>query len=222
MLISSRNPLKDTPRVTFDVAQSSWLIKLCSAWPDAHLCPTTKLLTLFSQLWQISWAASHLNTDETKFWCVYTNWEDHSSDAVDLGCSIFQPNILHLECISRELPSSSTGVLVLWCRAAEKSWPECRHAHAHTRTRTDIVGCHASCLHACSVANNSVWGGYKPILGHSKILFCRQVVPPLLPLCASTSPTVKRTSLICLWFMEGLRSVMSPELFNSLQKNLNK
>ena len=152
MLISSRNTLIDTPRVTSDWVYSNWHIKLTITGPDAMLCPTSEFLTLFSQFWPISWAVSHLNTDKTKCGFIYKSQWDHSRDSVDLGCSIFQPNILHLEYISRELllsgstrkgeiPHREWGVSFVmyeWCGAARKSrWgcPRTRtHTHAHKRT----------------------------------------------------------------------------------------
>ena len=155
MLISSRNTLIDTPRITSDWVYSNWHIKLTITWPDAMLCPTSEFLTLFSQLWPISWAVSHLNTDKTKFGFIYKSQWDHSRDSVDLGCSIFQPNILHLDYISRELlPSGSTRegeiphrewgvsfVMYEWCGVAGSHGGVAHththtHTHAHTHTHT--------------------------------------------------------------------------------------
>ena len=153
MLISSRNTLIDTPRITSDWVYSNWHIKLTITWPNAMLCPTSEFLTLFSQLWPISWAVSHLNRDKTKFGFIYKSQWDHGRDSVDLGCSIFQPNILHLEYISRELllsgstregeiPHREWGVSFVmyeWCGAAgsHSGVAHARtHTHTHTHTRT--------------------------------------------------------------------------------------
>lgn len=109
-------------------------------------------------LWLISWEVFCLNIDKTKLLFVYKYQWGHNccGNAVDLSYNIFQPNILHLECIPRGLLApewnapQGSGV-----SSVMESWGMWWSGLQHIHTKGPFgLSCRVP---TCSVVNISAW-----------------------------------------------------------------